>query len=48
VELNALFDYNYYLKYVDDVFARLGLVKTRRGRKASKVGSARLAPRTVR
>jgi adenylosuccinate lyase len=48
VELNALSDYNYYLKYVDDVFARLGLVKTRRGRKASKVGSARLAPRTVR
>jgi adenylosuccinate lyase len=24
-ELEALFDYNYYLRYVDDVFERLGL-----------------------
>ena len=24
-ELEALFDYNYYLRYVDDVFRRLGL-----------------------
>jgi adenylosuccinate lyase len=25
VELNSLFDYQYYLKYVDEIFARLGL-----------------------
>jgi adenylosuccinate lyase len=24
-ELEALFDYNYYLRFVDDVFRRLGL-----------------------
>jgi adenylosuccinate lyase len=24
-ELEALFDYNYYLRYVDDIFERLGL-----------------------
>jgi adenylosuccinate lyase len=47
LELNSLFDYNYYLKYVGDVFERLGLAKTRRGRKASKAGSARLAPRVA-
>ncbi len=26
-ELEPLFDYNYYLRYVDDIFARLGLTK---------------------
>jgi adenylosuccinate lyase len=26
-ELEALFDYNYYLRYVDDIFERLGLTK---------------------
>ncbi len=44
LELNSLFDYNYYLKYVDDVFKRLRLIKTERGRKASKTGSTKLAP----
>jgi len=47
LELNSIFDYNYYLKYVDDVFGRLRLTGTRRGRKASKAGSAKLAPRAV-
>jgi len=46
-ELTSLFDYNYYLKYVDTVFERLGLTKTKRGKKAGKAGSAKLAPRSV-
>jgi adenylosuccinate lyase len=46
-ELTSLFDYNYYLKYVDTVFERLGLTKTKRGKKAGKAGSAELAPRAV-
>jgi adenylosuccinate lyase len=40
LELNSLFDYNYYLKYVDDVFKRLGLAKAKQGRKAGKTVSA--------
>lgn len=47
LELNSLFDYNYYLKYVDDVFERLRLTKTKRGRKAGKTRSTKLAPRAV-
>jgi len=46
-ELKSLFDYNYYLKYVDTVFERLGLTKTKRGNKAGKAGSTELAPRAV-
>jgi len=46
-ELNSLFDYGYYLKYVDDVFKGLNLTKTRRGKKTGKAGSAKLAPRSV-
>jgi len=46
-ELNFLFDYNCYLKYVDTVFERLGLTKTRRGKKAGKTESTELAPRAV-
>jgi len=46
-ELNSLFDYDYYLKHVDDVFKRLQLTKTRQGKKAGKAGSAKLAPRAV-
>jgi adenylosuccinate lyase len=46
-ELKSLFDYNYYLKYVDTVFERLGLTKTKRGKKAGQVGSTKLAPRAV-
>jgi adenylosuccinate lyase len=34
LELNSLFDYTYYLKYVDDVFKRLGLAKAKRGKKS--------------
>jgi len=46
-ELDSLFDYDYYLKHVDDVFKRLRLTKTKRGSKAGKAGSAKLAPRAV-
>jgi adenylosuccinate lyase len=43
-ELKSLFDCDYYLKYVDAIFERLGLTKTKRKRKA---GSTELAPRAV-
>jgi adenylosuccinate lyase len=33
-ELNVLFDYGYYLKHVDEVFARLGLTKTKKVKQA--------------
>jgi len=46
-ELNSLFDYNFYLRYVDTVFGRLGLAGTRRGRKAGKTKPTELAPRAV-
>ena len=46
-ELNSLFDYNYYLKYVDTVFERLGLTKTGRGKKAGKTEPTELAPRAL-
>ena len=46
-ELNSLFDYNFYLKYVDTVFERLGLTKTGRGKKAGRTKSTELAPRAV-
>jgi adenylosuccinate lyase len=38
-ELNSLFDYDYYLRHVDEVFERLGLTKTRREKKPGKAGS---------
>jgi adenylosuccinate lyase len=34
LELNSLFDYNYYLKYVDDIFKRLRLAKAKQGKKS--------------
>jgi adenylosuccinate lyase len=46
-ELKSLFNYDYYLKYVDAVFERLGLTKTKRKRKSGKAGSTELAPRAV-
>ena len=38
-ELNSLFDYDYYLRHVDELFERLGLTKTRREKKPGKAGS---------
>jgi len=46
-EVKSLFDYDYYLKHVDDIFRRLRLTKTKRGKKAGKTGSTGLAPRAV-
>jgi len=46
-ELNSLFDYNYYLEYVDTVFERLGLTKTGRAKKVGRTESTELAPRAV-
>ncbi len=41
-ELEALFDYNYYLAHVDDIFKRLGLTETQWQRQLS--GSAKNGP----
>ena len=46
-ELNCLFNFNYYLRYVDTVFERLKLTKNRRGKKAGKTKPTELAPRAV-
>jgi adenylosuccinate lyase len=43
LELGSLFDYNYYLKYVDDVFKRLQPRGATRRRKTGKGGSAKSA-----
>jgi adenylosuccinate lyase len=47
LELGSLFDYNYYLKYVNDIFERLQLKGTTRRKKAVRAGSRKLAPRAV-
>ena len=43
-ELKSLFDYGYYLKHVDAVFARLGLSKAKKAKRAKVEG---LAPRAI-
>jgi adenylosuccinate lyase len=47
LELNSLFNYTYYLRYVDDIFRRLGLAKAEQGKKGGKAGSGKLASRAV-
>jgi len=44
-ELEALFDYQYYLRYVDDIFKRLGLTEAQW--KGSRAKLIELAPRTI-
>jgi adenylosuccinate lyase len=44
-ELEPLFDYNYYLRYVDDIFARLGLTKAQW--QSDMTGPIDLAPRAI-
>jgi adenylosuccinate lyase len=39
-QLNSLFDYGYYLKYVDEVFERLGLSKAKKDKRAKAKGLA--------
>jgi adenylosuccinate lyase len=41
LELSSLFDYNYYLKYVDEIFKRLQLGEGPGARKVSRAGSGR-------
>ena len=44
-ELESLFDYNYYLRYVDDIFSRLGLTKAQW--QSDMTGTIDLAPRAI-
>ena len=46
-ELESLFDVNYYLRYVDDIFQRLGLTEAQWAGKIGRAGREGLAPRTV-
>jgi adenylosuccinate lyase len=46
-ELEAIFDYNFYLRYTDDIFRRLGLTETQWKRKFISADPARLAPGSI-
>jgi adenylosuccinate lyase len=46
-ELEPLFDYQYYLRYIDDIFQRLGLTETQRNEKAVRTGAGRLGRRAI-
>ncbi len=46
-ELESLFDEQYYLRYVDEIFARLGLTEAQWKEKAGITEPGELAPRTV-
>jgi adenylosuccinate lyase len=46
-ELESLFDYQYYLRYVDDVFRRLGLTEVQWQETATRFEPDDLAPRTI-
>jgi len=46
-ELKALFDYQYYLRYVDDIFQRLGLTSAQWKGKAGRIEPGDLAPRKI-
>ncbi|MBA7647558.1 Adenylosuccinate lyase [subsurface metagenome] len=46
-ELEPLFDYQYYLRYVDDIFERLGLTKAQWREEVSTVERGGLAPRAI-
>ena len=46
-ELEELFDVNYYLRYVDDVFQRLGLTEAQWKGAIAKVKTDELAPKSV-
>jgi adenylosuccinate lyase len=47
-ELESLFDYNYYLRYVDEIFKRLGLTETQwQGTRSESAKSINIAPRRV-
>jgi adenylosuccinate lyase len=46
-ELEKLFDYQYYLRYIDDIFKRLGLTETQWKDNRSKIEHIDLAPRRL-
>ena len=47
-ELESLFDYNYYLRYADEIFKRLGLTETQwQGTRSESAKSINIAPRRV-
>ncbi|HUV56912.1 MAG TPA: adenylosuccinate lyase [Dehalococcoidales bacterium] len=46
-ELESLFDYQYYLRYVDDIFERLGLTKAQWREEVGTVEPTELAPRKI-
>ena len=45
-ELEKLFDYQYYLRHIDESFHRLGLTEARR-KKTGRTKAGKLAPRTI-
>ena len=46
-ELESLFDEQYYLRHIDDIFRRLGLTETQWKEKTGATESGELAPRTI-
>jgi adenylosuccinate lyase len=46
-ELETLFDYEYYLRYVDDIFQRLGLTEYQWKETLSRVEPEELAPKSI-
>jgi len=46
-ELESLFNEQYYLRFVDDIFKRLGLTETQWKGRANKVESTGLAPKSI-
>jgi len=46
-ELEPLFDYEYYLRHIDDVFQRLGLTETQWKETLSRVEPEELAPKSI-
>ena len=46
-ELEPLFDYEYYLRYIDDIFRRLGLTEAQWKETLSRAEPGELAPKTI-
>jgi adenylosuccinate lyase len=46
-ELESVFDYGFYLRYVDDIFRRVGLTESQWKRKFISTDSARLSPGSI-
>jgi len=46
-ELETLFDYQYYLRYIDDIFARLGLTEVQWKEELGLAEPSELAPRAI-